>query len=67
MGQARQGIVFRSNSSNPMPGDWYGITNHGNLTMRNVVIRDAVDRVRTRGSGIQTLTNVQYFNMGTDE
>ena len=62
---SRDTIVFQSNSSNPMPGDWYGITNHGNLTMRNVVIRDAVDSVRTRGSGTQTLANVQYFNMGT--
>ena len=58
-------IVFQSNSSNPMPNDWYGITNHGTLTMSNVVIRDAADSVRTKGSGTQTLANVQYFNIGT--
>ena len=64
-GSSGQRIVFNSQRSNPEPNDWHGITNHGNLTLRNVVIRDAVDSVRTRGSGTQTLANVQYFNMGT--
>ncbi len=65
-GSVEQRIVFNSQQpSNPKPNDWYGITNHGSLTMRNVIIRDAVDSVRTKGTGTQTLANVQYFNMGT--
>ena len=59
-GTSEQQIVFRSDSSSPASGHWYGIRNHGHLTMSNFTIQHSV--VGLDLHGMQTLTNMTLSN-----
>ncbi len=59
-GTSEQQIVFRSDSSSPASGNWYGIRNHGHLTMNHCIIRHSVVGVDLHGT--QTLTNMTLSN-----
>lgn len=55
-----QRIVFRSDSSTPSAGDWYGIRNYGTLDMRNCEIQHAVTGLKREGT--DTLRDVVVTN-----
>ena len=59
-GSSEQQIVFRSDSSSPASGNWYGIRNHGHLTMSNFTIQHSVVGVDLQGT--QTLTDMTLSN-----
>ena len=59
-GTSSQPIVFRSDTSTPSAGDWYGIRNHGNLTMSHCVIQHSVVGLDLQGT--QTLTDMTLSN-----
>ena len=59
-GTSEQQIVFRSDSSSPKSGNWYGIRNHGHLTMSNFTIQHSVVGLDLQGT--QTLTNMTLSN-----
>ena len=59
-GTSSQPIVFRSDSSSPASGHWYGIRNHGNLTMSHFTIQHSVVGLDLQGT--QTLTDMTLSN-----
>ena len=59
-GSSSQPIVFRSDSSTPASGHWYGIRNHGNLTMSHFTIQHSVVGLDLQGT--QTLTDMTLSN-----
>ena len=59
-GSSEQPIVFRSDSSSPASGNWYGIRNHGNLTMSHFTIQHSVVGLDLQGT--QTLTDMTLSN-----
>ena len=59
-GSSEQQIVFRSDSSSPASGNWYGIRNHGHLTMSNFTIQHSVVGLDLQGT--QTLTDMTLSN-----
>ena len=59
-GSSEQPIVFRSDSSSPASGNWYGIRNHGHLTMSNFTIQHSVVGLDLQGT--QTLTDMTLSN-----
>ena len=59
-GSSEQQIVFRSDTSTPASGNWYGIRNHGHLTMSHFTIQHSVVGVDLHGT--QTLTDMTLSN-----
>ena len=59
-GTSLQPIVFRSDTSAASAGDWYGIRNHGDLTMSNFTIQHSVVGLDLHGT--QTLTDMTLSN-----
>ena len=59
-GTSEQQIVFRSDSSTPATGNWYGIRNHGDLTMSHCTIQHSVVGLDLQGT--QTLTDMTLSN-----
>ncbi len=59
-GTSSQPIVFRSDSSTPASGHWYGIRNHGDLTMSHFTIQHSVVGLDLQGT--QTLTDMTLSN-----
>ena len=59
-GTSSQPIVFRSDSSSPASGNWYGIRNHGHLTMSHCTIQHSVVGLDLHGT--QTLTDMTLSN-----
>ena len=59
-GTSEQQIVFRSDSSTPATGHWYGIRNHGDLTMSHCTIQHSVVGLDLQGT--QTLTDMTLSN-----
>ncbi len=59
-GSSEQQIVFRSDTSTPASGNWYGIRNHGHLTMSHFTIQHSVVGVDLQGT--QTLTDMTLSN-----
>ena len=59
-GSSEQQIVFRSDSSSPASGNWYGIRNHGHLTMSHFTIQHSVVGLDLQGT--QTLTDMTLSN-----
>ena len=59
-GSSNQRIVFRSDSSTPLAGDWYGIRNYGTLDMRYCDIQHAVTGLNRQGK--DTLFDVVVKN-----
>ncbi len=59
-GSSDQRIVFRSNSSTPSAGDWYGIRNYGMLDMRHCDIQHAITGLNRQGT--DTLIDVVVMN-----
>ena len=59
-GSSDQPIVFRSDTSTPASGNWYGIRNHGNLTMSHFTIQHSVVGLDLQGT--QTLTDMTLSN-----
>ena len=55
-GTSSQPVVFRSDTSTPSAGDWYGIRNHGDLTMSHCTIQHAVIGLYLYGT--HTLTDM---------
>ena len=55
-GTSLQPIVFRSDTLIASAGDWYGIRNHGDLTMSHCTIQHAVVGLDLQGT--QTLTDM---------
>ncbi len=49
-GSSNQRIVFRSDSSTPSAGDWYGIRNYGKLDMKHCDIQHAVTGLNRQGT-----------------
>ena len=59
-GSSNQRIVFRSDSSTPSAGDWYGIRNYGTLDMKHCDIQHAVTGLNRQGT--DTLVDVVVKN-----
>ena len=59
-GSSDQPIVFRSDTSTPASGNWYGIRNHGHLTMSHFTIQHSVVGLDLQGT--QTLTDMTLSN-----
>ncbi len=59
-GSSSQRIVFRSDSSTPSAGDWYGIRNYGKLDMKHCDIQHAVTGLNRQGT--DTLLDVVVKN-----
>ena len=59
-GASLQPIVFRSDTLIASAGDWYGIRNHGHLTMSHCTIQHAVVGLDLQGT--QTLTDMTLSN-----
>ncbi len=59
-GSSKKQIVFRSDTSTPASGNWYGIRNHGHLTMSHFTIQHSVVGVDLQGT--QTLTDMTLSN-----
>ncbi len=59
-GSSNQRIVFRSDSSTPSAGDWYGIRNYGTLDMKHCDIQHAVTGLNRQGT--DTLVDVVVTN-----
>ena len=55
-GTSSQPIVFRSDTLIASAGDWYGIRNHGDLTLSHCTIQHAVMGLDLQGT--QTLTDI---------
>ena len=59
-GSSNQRIVFRSDSSTPSAGDWYGIRNYGKLDLMHCDIQHAVTGLNRQGT--DTLLDVVVTN-----
>ncbi len=59
-GTSSQPVVFRSDSSTPAAGDWYGIRNYGDLTMSHCTIQYAVVGLDLQGT--QMLTDMTLLS-----
>ena len=59
-GSSLQPIVFRSDTLVASAGDWYGIRNHGDLTMSYCTIQHSVVGLDLQGT--QTLTDMTLLN-----
>ena len=59
-GSSNQRIVFRSDSSTPSAGDWYGIRNYGKLDLKHCDIQHAVTGLNRQGT--DTLLDVVVTN-----